>query len=46
MELLHLKRTTFYKLIKKYEQDTQWNVSLEQLGLEVPLMNLEKTENG
>ena len=29
MELLHLKRTTFYKLVKKYEQDTQWNISTE-----------------
>lgn len=26
MEILNLKRTTFYKLINKYEQDAKWNI--------------------
>lgn len=26
MEILNLKRTTFYKLVNKYEQDAKWNI--------------------
>ena len=28
MEILNLKRTTFYKLVNKYEQENKWNIIL------------------
>lgn len=28
MEILNLKRTTFYKLVNKYEQEDKWNIIL------------------
>ena len=29
MEILNLKRTTFYKLVNKYEQEDKWNISVK-----------------